>query len=92
MQWRLGGLTVLHWQHLDGDWAVYDDGSGLTMAVDPVVAAALMALESGCTTPETIEAQVRADLQAGADPDLGPQIAEGLAFLAELGLVEAAPA
>lgn len=89
MHWWLGSLTELHWQHLDGDWAVYDDGSGQTLAVDAVGAAVLMALESGCSTEAAIEAQVRADLQAPETTDLSTQIAQALAFLQQLGLVEA---
>jgi len=89
--WRLGGLTALHWQHFDGDWVIFDDGSGQTIAADPVMAAVLMALESGCTTVDDIEAQVRRDLEAHPSTELTPQLSEGLAFLLQLGLVEAAP-
>lgn len=89
MRWRLGGLTVLHWQHLDGDWAVFDSGSGQTLAADPVLAATMMALESGCESLSAIEAQVRADLQADRDPDLLTRVEEALAFLQQLGLADA---
>lgn len=92
LNWRLGGLTSLHWQHFDGDWVIYDDGSGQTIAADPVMAAALMALEGGCTTAPDIEAQVRHDLQADPATELTTQLSEGLAFLLQLGLVEATPA
>lgn len=90
MRWRLRGLTSLHWLHLGEDWAIYDDGSGQTITVDPVMAATLMALEGGCATPAEIEAQVRHDLQSDLDDGLAAQLAEGLAFLQHLGLVEAA--
>ncbi|RZL40628.1 MAG: hypothetical protein EOP35_00345 [Rubrivivax sp.] len=89
IHWRLGGLTSLHWQHFDGDWVIYDDGSGQTLAADPVIAGALMALESGCSTLADIEAQVRRDLQIDADGDLNERLADGLAFLSQIGLIEA---
>jgi hypothetical protein len=89
MRWRLGGLTVLHWQHFDGDWAVFDSGSGQTLAADPVLAATLMALEGGCETLGDIEAQVRADLPAELDAaDLLNRVEEALAFVQQLGLAE----
>ncbi len=92
MHWRLGGRTSLHWQYFDGDWVIYDDGSGQTIAADPIMAASLMALESGCSTLAEIEAQVRQDLQSELGEDLSGQLATGLEFLSQLGLVEAVAA
>ncbi|MFG6442341.1 HPr-rel-A system PqqD family peptide chaperone [Roseateles sp. LKC17W] len=88
MPWRLGGLTALRWRHLDGDWVIYDTGSGQTLAVDALMAAALMALESGCSGLADIEAQVCADLGVAADAGLRTQLQDGLAFFEQLGLVE----
>ena len=91
-RWRLAGLSALHWQHFDGDWVIYDDGSGQTIATDPVMAATLMALEGGCSTLADIEAQVRSDLQSALGDELAAQLGDGLEFLVQLGLVEALPA
>lgn len=92
MRWRLAGLTALHWQHFDGDWVIYDDGSGQTIAADPVMAATLMALEGGCSTLADIEAQVGRDLPAARGDELAAQLTDGLDFLVQLGLVDAVPA
>lgn len=88
MHWRLGGLASLHWQYFDGDWVIYDDGSGQTLVADPVMAAAMMALESGCSSSVDIEAQVRHDLPANLIDDLSSRLADGLTFLHQIGLVE----
>lgn len=89
MLWRFSGLASLHWKHFDGDWVIYDEGSGQTLAADPLLAATLMALESGCGTFAEIEGQVLQDLQSNPSAELTTQLADGLMFLQQLGLVAA---
>lgn len=91
MRWRLTGLAALHWLHLDGDWVVYDEGSGQTLALDSVTAGSLMALEGGCSQLADIAAQVRQDLQCEDGVLPTEQVAEGLAFLNQIGLIEPQP-
>lgn len=91
MSWRLTGLAVLHWLYLDGDWVVYDEGSGQTLALDSVTAGSLMALEGGCSQLADIAAQVRSDLHCDDAALPTDQIAEGLAFLDQIGLIEPSP-
>lgn len=92
MRWQLSGRARLHWRHLDGDWLIFDEASGQTLAADAVGAAALMALEEGIArSPAEIEQQVVGDLELDdtqALAALPERLAETLKFLAGLGLVE----
>jgi len=88
--WAFNPLAALHWQHFDGEWVIFDEGSGQTFVVDGVMAAALMALESGCRSDAEIFRQILVDLPDADAPGLADQVAQGMDFLAQLGLVEEA--
>ena len=89
-RWTLNPLVALYWQHFDGDWVIYDEGSGQTFVVD-----ALMALESGCATEPEIAQQIVADMAlsdlTGTAPHL-LQMVQGLEFMAQMGVLEAVAA
>lgn len=94
-RWTLNPLVALYWQHFDGDWVIYDEGSGQTFVVDALMAAALMALESGCATEPEIAQQIVADMAlsdlTGTAPHL-LQMVQGLEFMAQMGVLEAVAA
>lgn len=90
--WAFNPLAALHWQHFDGEWVIFDEGSGQTFVLDALMAAALMALESGCRTEAEISQQMRVDLPSSGTEALAEQLVQGMEFLAQLGLVEEASA
>jgi PqqD family protein of HPr-rel-A system len=87
-RWTFNALTALHWQHFEGEWVIFDEGSGQTFVLDVVIAAALMAVESGCRSDAEITQQVLADVPLGDASGLAERLAQGLEFLAQLGLLE----
>ena len=91
-RWTFNPLVALHWQHFDGDWVIFDEGSGQTFVVDSVVAATLTAMESGCFTEAEITRQILVDLPVSEGAALAGQMVQGLDFMAQLGLVEEASA
>jgi PqqD family protein of HPr-rel-A system len=46
-RWGLTPQSVLHWLCFDGDWVIYDSGSGDTHALDAWMALVLDHVESG---------------------------------------------
>lgn len=92
MNWRLLDLTSLHWRFLDGEWAVFDEGTGQTLAADAVTAACLMALEAGLTTQPEIQARVLEDLAPEDEAGCLRLVDEALSWLVMLDLAVAEPA
>ena len=43
--WQLNPLVSLHWRCWDGEWAVFDVGSGMTHQMDTLTAVTLMVIE-----------------------------------------------
>lgn len=87
-RWTFNPLVALHWQHFDGDWVIFDEGSGQTLAVDAVIAAALMSMQAGCSTELEITRQILSDMPLVDATGLADQLAIGLEFMAQLGLIE----
>lgn len=85
--WQLNELAVLHWRQWDDGWVIFDESSGQTLVADALMAASLMALESGALNLAELEAQVRDDLQSSDAEVLVPRLRTGLEFLSGLGLV-----
>ena len=86
-RWQLNELAVLHWRQWGDEWVIFDESSAQTLVADALMAASLMALESGPLSLVEIEAQVRADLLWPEPEVLVPRVMTGLEFLRGLGLV-----
>lgn len=46
MTWQINGLVTLHWRDWNGEWVVFDVGSGQTHQMDTLTATVLMLLET----------------------------------------------
>ena len=45
MAWQINALVTLHWRDWNGEWVVFDVGSGQTHQMDTLTATVLMLLE-----------------------------------------------
>ena len=45
MTWQINALVTLHWRDWNGEWVVFDVGSGQTHQMDTLTATVLMLLE-----------------------------------------------
>lgn len=70
MRWRLHPLAGLEWRPLGDEWVVFDNGSGLTHAMDPVRAAVLTCFEEQPHDVEALVAALRASFGL-QQPDAG---------------------
>jgi hypothetical protein len=88
MIWHLGELTRLHWRNFGNEWLIFDQGTGQTLLVDALSAAALMALEAAGPLPRAeLERQVANDLDLPALAELSQVLSDNLQFLSEQRLV-----
>ncbi|WP_310386011.1 HPr-rel-A system PqqD family peptide chaperone [Roseateles sp.] len=87
MIWQLGELTRLSWRNFGTEWLLFDQGTGQTLLLDSLSAAALMALETGPLSGAEIEQQVASDLDLPAPAEHRAVLSESLRFLAELNLI-----
>lgn len=87
MIWHLGELTRLHWRNFGSEWMLFDQGTGQTLLVDALSAAALMALEAGALPRAELERQVANDLDLPSLAELSQVLSDNLQFLSEQRLV-----
>lgn len=59
MRWRLHPLADLTWRPLGDEWLVFDGGSGLTHAMDPLRAAVLTSFEEQAHSVESVSEVLR---------------------------------
>jgi PqqD family protein of HPr-rel-A system len=88
LQWRLDILAELHWRALDGEWLLFDSGSGDTHHFDLVSAAVLMCLETDAQDLRSLCTVLTSELQLSNSDDLAAKIDGVLGQLLKLGLVE----
>ena len=90
--WRLAPLVHLHWRRWDAEWLVFDAGSGLTHALDPLTAMSLMVLEGGDNASQAqVQASIVRELELDpgeADELVNARLGDILASLHRMGLVE----
>ena len=86
--WRLDSLTELHWRQLDGEWLVFDSGSGDTHRFDVISASVLIRLEAGVQDVISLCEVLAGELQLSNSEDLSGRIEGLLEQLFRLGLIE----
>ena len=87
-QWRLDSLVELHWRQLDGEWLVFDSGSGDTHHFDVISAAVLICLEAGAEDPSSLCEVLAEELQLSKSEELSGRIEGLLEQLLRLRLIE----
>lgn len=65
--WRLHRMASLHWRGWDGEWVVFDLGSGQTHQMDTLSAATLMALDAQAVGLPALVSRLADALQVAAD-------------------------
>jgi hypothetical protein len=53
--WRAVTLSDLRWRFLEGQYVVYNSGSGHTHVLDPIAALMIQLTEERCQTTELVE-------------------------------------
>ena len=81
-------LVELQWRQLDGEWLVFDSGSGDTHHFDLISAAVLMCFEAGAQDLTSLCAALASELQLSNGEDLSGRIEALLEQLLRLGLIE----
>jgi PqqD family protein of HPr-rel-A system len=87
-QWRLDPRAELHWRHFDGEWVVFDSGSGDTHQLDAISAAVLMCLESVPQDLDGLSQAIAGELNLANDADLARRIEQLIEQYTRLGLIE----
>jgi PqqD family protein of HPr-rel-A system len=84
----LNAATRLKWRHWDGQWVVYDVGSGQTHQFDALSAAVLGLIESGPHTRERLIETLAQQLETSALAVLSAAVDTILVQLDTLSLIE----
>ena len=87
-RWVLAAESALRWRQFDGEWVLYDLGSGNTSRLDPWPAAVLGLIESGCCSREDLLAELAAEVVTEDAAGLAALTDDALQRLTELGLVQ----
>jgi PqqD family protein of HPr-rel-A system len=88
-KWRLDRRAELHWRHFDGEWVVFEAGSGDTHQLDPLAAAVLMCLESEAQDINELAEIIASELGMPLSADLTARMGQLIEQFTTLGLVEA---
>lgn len=86
--WHLNPLASLSFRYFDGEWVVFDEGSGQTYVLDPVMAAALMVLEEGALNGQELVEGIAQELSLDQELTLF-RLDQVMAQFADFGLVSA---
>lgn len=89
MSWRLNALAALHWRCWDGEWAVFDVGSGQTHQMDTLTAVTLILIESGAIDLPALLGLVSSELLLPNDLQLSIAVTDILKSLTGNGMLEA---
>jgi len=80
-------LAEFHWRCWGDDWVLFDNGSGQTLQLDALLAAALTELEQSPASLAELQQRLPLLLERPLPPAVWPGLAQGLGFLAEQGLL-----
>jgi PqqD family protein of HPr-rel-A system len=86
--WQLNGSTRLRWREFDGEWLVYDTGSGQTHVLDALGATVLDLIESGPQDSDQLIATLAQHMSAPDHASLACAVSAILQQLQALSLVE----
>ncbi len=86
--WHLNELASLHWRCWDGEWVVFDVGSGQTHQMDTLTAATLLTVEACAGDIDRLVSQIANHLAVPDDHELSNAVQGVLERLAATGLIE----
>lgn len=86
-RWSLHPLAEFHWRCWGDDWVLFDNGSGQTLQLDTLLAAALTELEQSPASLAELQQRLPLLLERPLPDEVWPGLAQGLGFLAEQGLL-----
>lgn len=85
--WQLNPLVSLHWRCWDGEWVVFDVGSGMTHQMDTLTAVTLMMFEDAPAHLEELASSVAQELLIPNNQALADALDGVLGQLVTSGLV-----
>lgn len=88
MVWHLNALASLHSREWDGEWVVFDAGSGETHQMDTLTAVTLMALQATRMELPELLSRVADELCVPNGRDLADAVIVVLEQLTTAGLIE----
>lgn len=91
LAWHLNPLVSLHWRCWDGEWVVFDVGSGLTHQMDTFTAVTLMMFEDAPAHLEKLASSVAQELLIPNNQALADTLQGVLDRLVASGLVGFTP-
>ena len=86
-RWCLAPLAEFHWRCWGEDWVLFDNGSGQTVQVDALLAAALTELEQAPATLTELQQRLPRLLERALPEEVWPGLVQGLGFLVDQGLL-----
>jgi len=86
--WCRTAASTIHWRCIDGDWVIYEAGSGTTAQLDRWCAALLGLIEERAQAESELVAILAAELEQPVDERLKITMIAGLQQLKSLGLIE----
>jgi PqqD family protein of HPr-rel-A system len=90
-RWSLAPLAEFHWRYWGEDWVLFDNGSGQTVQIDALLAAALTELEQSPATLADLQQRLPLLLERSLPDEVWPGLVQGLDFLVEQGLLRHSP-
>lgn len=87
--WSLHPLSLLNWRDLDGEWVVYDAGSGNTHHLPPLPAGVLMCIEAQPQQDAALLQSMHELFVQESRTELEQALTQSLAQLAALDLIVA---
>jgi hypothetical protein len=89
--WSLPPLAELHWRSWGEDWVLFDNGSGQTLQLDALLAAAVMEIEQAPASLTDLQHRLPLLLERPLPDEFWPGLVQGLGFLVEQGLLRHSP-
>ena len=86
--WKLNALASLHWRQWEGEWVVFDEGSGQTHQMDTLTATALMAVDAFPISFQELESRVAESLLLSVTCELSDALHRISLGLQAIGLIE----
>jgi hypothetical protein len=86
--WCRTSASTIHWRCIDGDWVIYEAGSGTTAQLDHWCAALLGLIEEHTRAESELLAILATELEQPVDDSLMNTMNAALRHLKSLGLIE----